>query len=374
MRFQQTAAIGILAVLTTTTSAIGQERFVLRTDDGAYRLQLSLLVQVDGRFAIDDIHNDNTDTFAIRRLRPIMQGTAARLFSFLFTPDLAGGAVNIRDAYVDTALSPKLRIRVGKAKTAFSLERLHSAASLTFVERAFPATVAPDRDIGLQVLGDLSRVVSYQAGLFNGVIDGGSSDRDVNDGKDLAARVVVRPFAVAKTTALNGLGLALAGSYGEQPAELPSFRTSTLRTFFTYSAGTRGAGIRRRVSPQFFYHYKAVGAFGEYVRSRGDIVSADVSVPVDHTALSLSGSVVLTKALEIAARYHALAVDAAAASRGLGEHDAYVEANAFTVGANWYLNPSIKWVFNFERTILRNDINHARSVEHAILVRQQLSF
>src|SRR5204863_10109730 len=130
-------------------------------------------------------------------------------------------------------------------------------------------TVAPDRDIGIQVLGDLAAgVVSYQAGVLNGVIDGGSAEADTNDSKDVAGRLVVRPLMRHGTSSLAGLGLALAGSSETQPAALPSFRTSGQETFFTYDRAAIGEGVRNRVSPQFFYYFKSVGAFGEYIRSK----------------------------------------------------------------------------------------------------------
>ena len=78
------------------------------------------------------------------------------IFDFYVNPDFAGGAVNVRDAYVDTRFSSAFRVRLGKGKVPFGIERLHGAAALLFVERALPTTVAPDRDMQVQVLGDLS--------------------------------------------------------------------------------------------------------------------------------------------------------------------------------------------------------------------------
>ena len=246
----------------------------LQSDNGEYRLHLNVLLQADERFALDDPDNNVINTLTFRRLRPILRGRVAKVFDFYFNPDFAGGAVTVRDAYVDTRFSSAVRVRVGKSKQLFGLERLHAAASLDFVERALPTTVAPDRDLGLQVLGDLSGgVVSYQAGLFNGVADGESADLDINDGKDVVARVVVRPFVRRAAHPLAGLGLALAASAGQQPAVLPSFRTSGQQRFFAYDQSAVGDGVRRRVSPQSFYYYKSVGAFGEYVPSEGAVAN-----------------------------------------------------------------------------------------------------
>lgn len=78
----------------------------------------------------------------------------------------------------------------------FGLERLHSAASLLFAERALPTRVAPDRDVGVHVLGDvLGGRVSYHGAVINGGPDGAAISTDTNDAKDLVGRAVVRPWA-----------------------------------------------------------------------------------------------------------------------------------------------------------------------------------
>ncbi len=374
-----------------------RDGFVLQSDNGDYRLQLNALLQTDGRFAIGDPQNNVIDTFTMRRLRPILQGRIANVFEFYFNPDFAGGIVNIRDAYVDTRFSPALRIRVGKGKTPFGLERLHGAAYLTFVERALPTAVAPDRDIGIQVMGDLAGgVVSYQAGVFNGVADGGSAEADTNDSKDVAGRLVVRPLARHAKSPLAGLGVALAGSSGVQPAALPSFRTSGMQTFFAYDHAAVGEGVRHRISPQFFYYYKSIGTFGEYVRSTGTVAKGAASADIVHESLMIAGSVIVTGeaasergvspknafdlsrhtlgALQITARYHALVVDRQAFALGFSAPGSSREAKAFTLGANWYLNPFVKWVFNFERTVFDGNHSDARHAENGVLIRSQLSF
>jgi phosphate-selective porin OprO/OprP len=371
--------------------------FVIQSDGGDNRLQLALLAQLDGRFFLDDEQQRATDTFTARRLRPILQGRVAKNFEFLFTPDLANGNINIRDAYFDTRFSNAFRLRMGKAKVPFSLERLHGAATLLFVERAMTTTVAPDRDYGVQVLGDLSKGrFNYQAAIVNGGADGATVEGDTNDAKDLAGRVVVRPWAANARSPLNGLGLALAGSYGRQPATLPSFRTSGLNVFYSYAPGVVGDGSRRRLSPQAFYYRGPFGGFFEHVRSNGRVQKGTASSEIAHVAWQVTGSWVLTGeaatdrgvrpknnfdpekhqwgALQLAARYQHLGVDAEAVALGFAAPGTSRTAGAFTAGANWYLNPFVKWVFNFERTVFGGHTNGPRSPENAVLLRGQISF
>ena len=181
--------------------------FVIESDHGDNRLQLGALVQFDGRFFAGDVDGlDNADTFLIRRLRPVVQGRVAKC------------------AYIDTRFSDAFHVRVGKGKAPFGLERLQSVANLLFSERALPTTVAPDRDMQIEALGDLhGGLVSYAAAIGNGVVDGGADDVDGNHGKDLTGRLVVRPWVHRTMNPLSGLGLALAGSYGTQPSLLPTW-------------------------------------------------------------------------------------------------------------------------------------------------------
>src|SRR5204863_3183030 len=136
-----------------------------------------------------------TDQFLVRRARPIFQGTVARYFDFYVAPDFGNGATVLFDAYADVHFSDKLRVRVGKMKSPFGLERLQSGQSLLFVERALPTDLVPNRDVGLQVHGELLRgAIGYQAAVLDGVTDAGNIDGDTNDAKDLAGRVFLQPW------------------------------------------------------------------------------------------------------------------------------------------------------------------------------------
>ncbi len=211
-----------------------RDGFFIQSDNGDYRLQIGALVHADGRFALGSNGETAavTDTFLIRRLRPYLRGRFARNFEFYINPDFAGGTLVLQDAYVDTVFSPAFRIRLGKTKTPFGLERLQPASNILFLERALPTSIVPNRDVGVSVLGDLSGgLVSYQAAVINGVTDGGSGDVDSNDGKDLAGRLAIRPFVKKnQSSPLRGLTAGIAGTWGHQEGSgaLPTLRTASL--------------------------------------------------------------------------------------------------------------------------------------------------
>jgi phosphate-selective porin OprO and OprP len=384
----------------------GQDGFAIESANGDYRLQIGVLVHADGRFAVDDENEQVVDTFAARRVRPYLRGRVARRFEFYLNPDFAGGTLVVQDAYVDTIFAPAFRIRAGKAKTPFGMERLHSASNLLFLERALPNALVPNRDVGIQVLGDAAGgLVSYLGGVMNGVPDGASADVDTTDSKDIAGRFVVRPFnRLPAANPLRGLNLAISGSSGRATgaAALPTLRTQTLsQPFFSYVAGATGAiadGTRTRYSPQLWYFYRAFGGWAEYVHTATAIRRGAVLDDIAHDAWQVTGAWVITGenatdagtgvrpranfdfgsgnwgAFQVAARYHSLRVDEAAFTLALAAPAASRTADAWTIGLNWYLTGNIRYTVNFERTVFDDDPEGARRAENALGFRTQLSF
>ena len=380
----------------------GQDGIAIESGNGEYRLQIGLLAQADGRFASEDEDQAINDTFAFRRLRPYLRGRILRRFEFYLNPDFAGGTLVVQDAYFDTIFSPAFRIRAGKGKHPFGMERLHSGSNLLFLDRAFPTSLAPNRDLGIQVLGDVKGgFFSYLAGVMNGVADGGSGDLDANDGKDVSARLILRPFTRNVASALRGLGVAVSGNTGRQTgaAALPSYRTQTLQQpFFSYATGAVASGRRVRYSPQLFFFRGPFGGWAEYVRTEVPVTRNGVSDDIAARAWQVAASWVLTGeagtdagpgvrpraifdpstghwgAFQLAARVHELKVDQAAIDLGLAAAGSSRKAQAWTIGLNWYLTGNLKHVLNFERTVFDDNRAGARPAENGIAFRTQLNF
>jgi phosphate-selective porin OprO/OprP len=370
--------------------------FTIQTSDGDNLLQIDVLAHLDGRFALTDDAGAVVDTFTMRRMRPILQGRVLRRFEFFFNPDFGNGTAVLFDAYVDTVFSTAFRFRFGKAKTPVGLERLIAANSLVFVERSLATSLTPNRDVGVQVLGDLAgNRFSYMASVTNGVTDAASTDSDTNDNKEVAVRLIARPLATRTTSPLKGLGVGIGSSTGEV-RELPVLRTASLMQPFLSYTGATGAGDRVRVAPQAFYYYKAFSAFGEYVHSEQPIRRDAVVADVAHTAWNVTASYILTGeavteraarprnnfnfgggsigAVQVAARFHALDVDEHAITLGLAAPGSSRKAESVTVGVNWYLNPFVKYVLNYERTVFDNDPDGPRPAENAVVFRAQLFY
>jgi phosphate-selective porin OprO/OprP len=397
------------AAKSAPVTGVGRDGFQIRSADGAYQLRFRGLIQADSRAYLDDTGAQGADTFVLRRVRPIFDGTVFKYFDFRLTPDFGSGTTVLQDAYVDMRFRPSLKLRAGKQKQPFGLERLASANNLAFIERALPTAVAGNRDLGAMLYGDLLKNrFSYWAGVFNGVPDGASSDVDERDGKDVVARVMVHPFRETGHRRLEGLGLGVAGSYGSQTGTLlapglATYRTSGQLLFFRYRADGTDAGTvladgtRYRVSAQGYLYSGRFGVLGEQVFSSQEVRRATDSGRMGTNSWQVLGTWVLTGerasytgvvpryafepsagklgAFELTARYHQLTADRDAFPIFANSTAAARAARAWATGLNWYVNRSVKLSADYEQTHFDGGaLDGDRPTEHDIFTRVQFGF
>jgi len=392
--------------------------FSLQSADGQNQVKLRGVLHFDGRFMLDD-ETDLTDQWQATRVRPILEGTVGGIYDFRFTPDFGQGRTVIQDAYVTGRFRPEFQVTAGKFKSPVGLERMQSANDIRFVSRAFPTSLVPNRDLGLQVGGKLvDDRLDYAVAYLNGTNDGASSetfgDVDINDDKEWAGRLFAHPFAESESFVLRGLGVGIAGTYTDQDGTeaqplLPTYRTPGQSTFFRYRTGTTPTladGERIRIAPQFYYYVGSFGLLGEYTEVSQDVARTTASGlrrdSLDTSAWQLAASWFLTGeeaafrgfkpgsvfalengtwgAFELVGRYHELSVDDAAFVGGV---DSFADpavsarkATAWALGVNWYLNENLKWVLNYERTSFEGGAAGGadREDEEAFLTRVAVGF
>jgi phosphate-selective porin OprO/OprP len=398
--------------------------FSLQSADGQNQVKLRGVLHFDGRYFLDDTTAETADTWLLRRVRPTLEGTLGGIYDFRFTPDFAGGRSIILDAFATARLKPWSQVTAGKFKVPVGLERLQSANDIRFVERAFPTSLVPNRDLGVSIGGDwLDARLNYSVGYYNGVVDGGSSDGigdvETDTAGDWAARLYATPFAESDNFALRNLGFGIAGTYvttAGDPANtlLATYRTPGQQTMFRYRANSttlpQGAtyadGERFRWTPQFYYSYGRFGFLGEYAAVSQDVsrrvATGERSDTLDTSAWQLAAHWFLTGeeqsfrgykpitrfsldddtwgAFELVARYHEIRFDDDAFSGGA---DSFADPNAsphkasaWGVGLNWYLNENLKWVLDYEQTSFDGGAAGGadRDDEKAILSRVAVGF
>lgn len=354
-------------------SADSRDGFTIRSPDNSCKLKIGGYTQADGRLWFADPQKARVNTFLLRRVRPQFDGTLSKYVDFRIMPDFGGGTTALQDAYLSLNLRPGLKVQAGKYKPPVGLERLQSGASLLFAERGLPTHLLPNRDLGIQVHGDLANAaVSYAVGLFNGVVDGGSGDTDTNDGKDLAVRVFAQPFRNDPDSPLKGLGLGVAGTSGSQEGPLPAYRTPGQVSFYSYTDTTVADGRRLRISPQAYVYAGRLGLLGEYAISRQEVARKTTTAQLRNTAWQVAASYVVTGespsyrgvtprkpfdldegewgAFEVAGRVHRLAIDRDAFPVFANPSRSARSADAWAVGLNWHLNRSAKLNLDYEQT------------------------
>lgn len=418
----------------------GPGGFSFQSIDGANQIRFHGEFDFDGRYYDDNLTPDGSrSTWLLRRARPIIEGTFANIFDFRFDPDFAGGKTVIQDAFVAARFNPLFVVTAGKFKEPFGLERLQLSPNNEFIELGLPSDLVPNRDLGIQVSGTWafdSGTLTYQVGYFDGVVDGVSTDAnstpdvDNNDKKDLVARVFAQPFLTSGLPGLKGLGAGIAASYVNEVGTaantlLPTYKTETQRSFFSYYAPTTVTGAaspnstiangeRLRISPQAFYYYKSFGLLSEYVGETQDVsrtLGSGASALTRRAALKPDswqlmatylvtgddasfGTVVPKRpfaigepgwgALELAARVSELSLDSGTFTDVKGIVDSWFadptaqasKAIAWTLGANWYLTQNVEWVLNYTTTRFDGGAKDGRdrADERAFFTRFQVAF
>jgi phosphate-selective porin OprO/OprP len=406
----------VAAAPTTPKVSITDKGFTFASADGANSLKLRALVQLDNRlyFGDDGLVNNS---FVLRRVRLISEGTFAKIYSFQIVPEFGGGsgtaasAFSVLDANLGVTINPALQFKFGKFKSPVGLEMLQSDSWTFFNERSLVTNLVPNRDVGVQATGDvLDGRVNYSVSILNGVADAATStNADFDNDKDVVGRVYATPFKNDAGSALQGLSFGLSGSTGRQKTasgRTAGYKTDGQQTFFTYNAATVSDGQTWRVSPQLDYRNGSFGLLSEYVLSTVNVrpSATGPKAELQNKAWQVAAGYVLTGenssyngvspttnfnwgngtwgAFEVTARYANLKIDDAAFPLYASPAASADEATSWGLGLNWYLSKAVAFKLDYYQTkfgfapgapavpstpLLRQD-------EQAFITRFQVSF
>lgn len=387
----------------------GDKGFSLASADGSSSLRLRGLIQVDAR-TFGDGQIDN-DSIVIRRARIGLEGKLNKTTDYQLIGEFGNAsATTLLDANISLNYSPELQLKVGRFKTPVGLEQLQSDANALFIERSLVSQIAPNRDLGIQVGGELNnKTIAYTFGVFNGIQDGGnnSDQKDANDGKDLAARLIFQPWVNDEGSDLAGLSFGVGGSYGLQDTNAKvgsTYRTDGQQTFFAWRDTVLSTGRVSRLSPQFSYYNGGFSLLGEYIISHTDVgLAAGSRTKLKNDAWQLAAGYVLTGekasykgvvpandfdrasgasgAVELVGRIASLDIDNGAFTTFADRDKSATKANSYSVGVNWYLSKVTRLSLNYAYTKFdlvagANPASTAviKNSEDAVLARLQLNF
>jgi phosphate-selective porin OprO/OprP len=357
-----------------------KEGLKFETADGNFRMGINGRIYDDWAFisarGVSKTHRatPQTDGTELREARIMLSGDIYKDYFYCVELDFAHSAVAPKDIYFGMKNIPVVgNVRVGHFKEPFSLDDLTGDSALTFMERALPYALVPDRNDGIMANNAiLNQRMTWAAGVFRNT--GGSSGTDKMEsdkGWDLTARVTGLPYYANNGKQLIHLGVAYSYesfndpqtvTYSSAP-EIDSNLTNGLKYISTDTIRAKGANL---FDDEVATVWNSFHAESEIVASRVDTASGGNPCYKGFYAQAgyfLTGEVRPYNratgtfdrvrplknfredgglgAWEIAARYSYLDLDEQRIGKDRGT------LNDVTVGVNWYLNPMIRVMWDY---------------------------
>ena len=375
----------------TAQISAGADGFSFWSADTNFVLTLHGVVQVDSHtFFNNNRYNQGNEGFLLRRARPIMEAQLFNDFDFKLVPDFGWPTVQIFDAYANYKYNPALQLRIGKFKGPVGLERLQEDTDLPFNEKSLASDLVPQRELGIQLWGELDEgVLHWAAGVYNA---GGdyrvAGNNPIDNDMEFGGRLFWQPFNNDIFSPLKGLGFGVGGSYGNVVSNsaalpntlggtLPGYVTAGQQQFFAYNplfGSVVADGTHWRLSPEGLYYIGPFGVQGEYDISDQSVQNTASlrRAALNNTAWEVSGQWVLTGerasfngltpvnpfqphaggwgAFQLVARFSELNIDNAAFNGFSDPTTSARSATAWSVGLNWWLNRNVRVLTSFSHT------------------------
>lgn len=350
------------------------------TPDKAFKLKLGGRFQNDWAFFLsqdqdvtEEIGEDMEDGTEMRRARLYIAGQLYDRVIFKTQYEFAGGAAQLKDAYIGLNKLPFLgTVKIGHFNETFGLEELTSDNYITFIERANTTTFTPQRNTGIMFQNHiLDDRMTWAVGLYREAdnFGKGTSDEEAN----LTGRVTGLPLYTDDGEMLLHLGCSYSHKFldGSEPYSGTIRYKAKPETHLAENlvdTGTLSAESVDLIDGEFAFVFNNVSLQGEYIHTT--VQEADFGNRPDFNAYYGMVSVFLTGerrpysksggvfgrvkpnknflaegggigALELAARYSQVDLDDTFAGVDGGT------LRDFTVGLNWYLNPNVRVALNY---------------------------
>jgi phosphate-selective porin len=341
----------------------------------SFRLDPRVRVQADFLIDDDSEETDEDDRFNWGSRRIGVDGELFQRVEFQIErafQDDDDDDTKWRDVYVGYRFSRALRVRGGRFKLPYSLERTTSRDNLDFLERAAAVrALSPSRDTGVMVHGEAAnRMLGYEVGVFQHA-DGFDLEDDSNFweplGSTLAGRLILTPIRNADAGITRDLEFGVALVRNTVPEGLNS---EVGRTFdderFTERMNVNGQ--RTRVGVEGRWNARRVIVKGELLQLT-DQRTAQAVTGDDLSDLVLRGGYVTgvfrvvgetganERGVDVAARFDRLSLGSRndadeAFTNPRADHIAPVAKNTWTFGATWFVHRWVKVQGNLIRESL----------------------
>ncbi len=193
----------LLLAMFSSTAAMGQKK---KDSDWMKELtsRITLNGYAQGGWSYQDANDKKTNSYNLKRTLLWAKARITDRWSFLFMHDFSSV---VQEFYTDFRITKDnaLTVRLGQFKHSYTMENPLSPTQLELIDVYSQAVLylageGPDplngvnygRDQGLMVFGDLlDNMFHYELALMSGQ---GINRRDLNNQKDLIAKLEVRPF------------------------------------------------------------------------------------------------------------------------------------------------------------------------------------
>jgi len=377
------------------------------SNDGQFKMQLGGRVMVDWanidadnpmRREIEQEEGNSLEGNGVefRRARVFAAGTIYDAVNFKAEYDFADGDTDFNDVYLGLSGVPYVgSIRVGHAKEPFSLEQQTSSNYITFMERALPAAFVPGRNTGFLLKNAvLDKRMTWSAGVFQDADDFGNSFNDFEDW-NVTGRLTGLPWYEEEGRQLLHLGLSYTHQFRDEGDTTVRYRErpeSHITDANIVNTGRFAADAVDIVNPELALVYGPFSLQGEYFYTWVNSQAAD---DPEFDGFYIYGSYFLTGesrkystsngafdrvrpkvnfhpteggwgAWEIGLRYSTIDLSDGAINGG--------EADNFTAGLNWYLNPNVRWMTNYVYSDVENRANVSDDDLNILQTRFQIDF
>ncbi|RMH01744.1 MAG: porin [Planctomycetota bacterium] len=304
-----------------------------------------------------------------RRARLYLSGDIAENVDFKAQYDFAGGDADVKDMWFRLKGLGPGDLKIGHFKEPFGLEELTSSKYITFMERALPMVMAPSRNTGFGYNGG-GDGYTWAFGIWRPANSYGD-DKTGASTYNLTGRFTFTPWNEDGGASLLHLGAAVSRrDLGDTGAiQVKSSPESHLLGSGFYGSGVVGADGATLFGLEAAWVEGPFSLQGEYVQTD---VNALAGADPTFSGWYLQGSWFVTGehrsykhgafsrikpatvfggedegcgAWELALRYSSLDLSDGPAATGT--------LDDVTIGANWYLNPNTRIMFDYTRADLQ---------------------
>jgi len=382
MNFRSTLLVVFLMVFTIVSAQEKKENpFSIKWDNGfkventdkSIKLKFGGRIMYDyGFYSLNDEAESNGYTLAssngneFRRARFFTSGTIYNNVDFKLQIDFTGGKVTLKDAYITLKKLPIGNLKVGHFKEPFRLEALTSSKYITFMERALPISMIPERNSGFMLFNETSnKRFGWQLGLFRGA-DKSTSDSPEANG-DYAITSRISGLAVKNEKALLHLGASysyrkpqedktygysvrpethISDKYiktnvdGVENVNLFNLEAALVNGSFSIQSEFSNAKAKSTISNESFKSFYAQASYfltGEKRVYKNSISGFNRVKPNSNFGTNGMG------ALEVALRFSSI--------EGMDDD----KMSNVTAGVNWHLNPATRVMANYVVSNIKNN-------------------